>query len=79
LKQWRAGTPVIAYAQGSVPEVLGQGLTDFVVRNLDDAVDAARRSHELSRARCREVFEQRFTAQHMAHAYFDVYEQLRSD
>jgi glycosyltransferase involved in cell wall biosynthesis len=73
------GTPVIAYAQGSVPEIMEQGRTGFVARDLDDAVDAARRIHELSRARCREVFEQRFTVQHMADAYIDVYEQLRSD
>jgi glycosyltransferase involved in cell wall biosynthesis len=70
------GTPVIAYDSGSVPEVMEQGRTGFIVRALDDAVEAVRRLPQLSRARCREVFEQRFTATRMAHDYLDVYEQL---
>lgn len=70
------GTPVIAYDSGSVPEVMEQGHTGFIVREVDDAVDAVRRLPQLSRARCREVFEQRFTATRMAREYVDVYEQL---
>jgi len=70
------GTPVIAYESGSVPEVMEEGRTGFVVRELDDAVDAVRRVPELSRARCREVFEQRFTAARMARDYLNVYAQL---
>jgi len=70
------GTPVIAYRSGSVPEVMEQGRTGFVVRELDDAIEAVRRVRYLSRARCREVFEERFTAQRMAHDYLDVYAQL---
>ncbi len=60
------GTPVIAYRHGSVPEVMEEGRTGFIVDSLDDAVDAARRIPDLSRRRCREVFEQRFTAERMA-------------
>jgi glycosyltransferase involved in cell wall biosynthesis len=70
------GTPVIAYRSGSVPEVMEQGRTGFVVRELDDAIEAVRRVRYLSRARCREVFEERFTAQRMARDYVDVYAQL---
>ena len=70
------GTPVIAYRSGSVPEVMEQGRTGFIVRELDDAVEAVHRVAYLSRARCREVFEQRFTAQRMALDYLDVYAQL---
>jgi len=70
------GTPVIAYRSGSVPEVMEQGRTGFVVRELDDAIEAVLRVRYLSRARCREVFEERFTAQRMAHDYLDVYAQL---
>ena len=70
------GTPVIAYRSGSVPEVMEQGRTGFVVRELDDAIEAVRRVRYLSRARCREVFEERFTAQRMARDYLDVYAQL---
>ena len=70
------GTPVIAYRSGSVPEVMEHGRTGFVVRELDDAVEAVRRVQFLSRARCREVFEERFTAQRMARDYLDVYARL---
>jgi glycosyltransferase involved in cell wall biosynthesis len=70
------GTPVIAYASGSVPEVMEQGRTGFIVTGLTDAIDAVRRLPTLSRARCREVFEERFTAERMARDYVDVYENL---
>jgi glycosyltransferase involved in cell wall biosynthesis len=70
------GTPVIAYSSGSVPEVMEQGRTGFVVHELADAVDAVRRLPQLSRARCREVFEERFTAERMAREYVGVYEGL---
>jgi glycosyltransferase involved in cell wall biosynthesis len=72
------GTPVIAYRQGSVPEVMEEGRTGFVVDELDEAVDAVLRVPELSRQRCREVFEQRFTATRMTHDYLEVYERLLS-
>jgi glycosyltransferase involved in cell wall biosynthesis len=70
------GTPVIAYRDGSVPEVMEEGHTGFIVKGLKDAVKAVRHVPELSRKRCREVFEQRFTAARMAHDYVQVYEQL---
>jgi hypothetical protein len=46
------------------------------VNEPEDAVEAARRVPELSRKRCREVFEKRFTATRMAHDYLRVYERL---
>jgi glycosyltransferase involved in cell wall biosynthesis len=70
------GTPVIAYRQGSVPEVMEEGRTGFIVSELEDAIQAVRRISELSRERCREVFEQRFTASRMATDYLKVYERL---
>jgi glycosyltransferase involved in cell wall biosynthesis len=70
------GTPVIAYSHGSVPEVMEQGRTGYIVEELDDAVEAVRRLPRLSRARCREVFEERFTAARMARDYVAVYERL---
>ena len=70
------GTPVIAYRQGSVDEVMEQGRTGFIVQSLVDAVEAGRKVMELSRAHCREVFEQRFTARRMAADYLRVYEGL---
>jgi len=70
------GTPVVAYESGSVPEVMEQGRTGFIVKELDDAVQAVHRVRELSRRRCREVFDQRFTASRMASDYVQVYERI---
>jgi glycosyltransferase involved in cell wall biosynthesis len=70
------GTPVIAYRGGAVPELMEEGHTGFVVEGLQDAVEAVRRVPELSRKRCREVFEKRFTATRMAHDYVRVFERL---
>src|SRR6266487_3869059 len=70
------GTPVIAYDRRSVAEVMENGVTGFVVRELDQAVEATRRVCGLSRAGCREVFENRFTAGRMANDYVDVYERM---
>jgi glycosyltransferase involved in cell wall biosynthesis len=70
------GTPVIAYRSGAVPEVMEQGHTGFVVEGLDDVVEAVRCVPKLSRERCREVFEQRFTVARMAHDYVQLFEHL---
>jgi glycosyltransferase involved in cell wall biosynthesis len=70
------GTPVVAYRRGSVPEVVQEGRTGFVVEQLEDAVGAVRRVPTLCRQRCREVFERRFTSARMATDYLRIYERL---
>ncbi len=70
------GTPVIAFRRGSVPEVLEDGVTGFIVEDVDEAVRAVERVDLLSRRRCRQVFERRFTAERMARDYLAVYDQL---
>jgi glycosyltransferase involved in cell wall biosynthesis len=70
------GTPVVAWRRGSVPEVLEDGLTGFVVDSLDEAVAATIRAADLPRAGCRAEFERRFTAERMARDYLTVYEEL---
>jgi len=72
------GTPVIASSNGAVPEVMEEGRTGFIVHELDEAVEAVLRLPDISRARCLEVFEQRFTAARMARDYLRVYERLIS-
>jgi glycosyltransferase involved in cell wall biosynthesis len=67
------GAPVIAYDGGAVTEVIEEGRTGFIVTELEDATEAVRRIPDLSRARCREVFEKRFTATRMAPDYVKVY------
>jgi glycosyltransferase involved in cell wall biosynthesis len=70
------GTPIIAYRHGSVPEVMEEGQTGFIVESLEDAVDAVERVPTLSRRRCRQVFEERFSAARMARDYLSIYERL---
>jgi glycosyltransferase involved in cell wall biosynthesis len=70
------GTPVIAFRTGSVPEIVEDGVTGFVVEDETGAVDAVRRLPSLDRARVRAAFERRFTARRMAEQYLDLYEAL---
>jgi glycosyltransferase involved in cell wall biosynthesis len=70
------GTPVIAYRSGSVPEVIDDGVTGFIVDSEDEAVEAIGRLDELDRRDVRARFEQRFTAKRMAEGYFRCYERL---
>jgi glycosyltransferase involved in cell wall biosynthesis len=68
------GTPVIAYNLGSVPEIIDDGVTGFIVENEDEAVAAVARIGELDRRRIRQVFETRFSARRMAEDYLKVYQ-----
>jgi glycosyltransferase involved in cell wall biosynthesis len=67
------GTPVIAYKAGAVSEVIDDGETGVIVTSLDQAAEAVHRVATVSRARCREVFEKRFTAARMARDYVKIY------
>jgi glycosyltransferase involved in cell wall biosynthesis len=70
------GTPVIAWRRGSVPEVLEDGVTGYIVDSVDEAVTAAQRIDRLSRTTCRNVFEQRFDASRMARDYVAIYRDM---
>jgi len=70
------GTPVIAYRAGSVPEVIEEGKTGYIVDNLDAAVRAVRRIGTLDRRTCRRVFEERFSARRMCADYLAIYRTL---
>jgi glycosyltransferase involved in cell wall biosynthesis len=70
------GTPVIAYRHGSVPEVIDEGVTGFVVDSEEEAVRAVRRLGEIDRRQVRACFERRFTARRMASEYVALYEDL---
>ena len=70
------GTPVIAYRRGSVPEIMTDGENGFIVQSIDEAVTAIEKLSSLSRARCRALFEERFTATHMTNNYVALYEQM---
>lgn len=70
------GTPVIAWRNGSVPEIIDEGRTGFIVDHIDDAVRAVGNAGHLSRAACRASFADRFDAACMASNYENVYQRL---
>jgi len=70
------GTPVVAFRRGSVPEVMVDGVTGFVVDDVPWAVEAIGQVSSLSRRRCRQVFVERFSATRMARDYLEVYRTL---
>jgi glycosyltransferase involved in cell wall biosynthesis len=70
------GTPVIAFAGGSVKEVIDEGITGFVVDSVEDAARAVENIEDIDRKKCRSVFEARFSARRMADDYMKIYERL---
>jgi glycosyltransferase involved in cell wall biosynthesis len=70
------GTPVVAFRRGSAPEVMIDGLTGFVVDDVDGAVEAVQTVPRLDRGLCRKSFEERFAAARMARDYEAVYRRL---
>jgi glycosyltransferase involved in cell wall biosynthesis len=70
------GTPVIAFNRGSVPEIVEDGLTGFIVEDDLGAIGAVQRLSELGRDKVRRRFEERFTARRMAQEYLAVYRSL---
>jgi len=73
------GTPVIAFGRGSMPEIIRDGITGFIVDDLDAAVQAVGRIGTIDRRLCRDEVEERFTCRRMAHEYVDVYHKILDD
>lgn len=73
------GTPTIAFDHGSVSEVLTEGVSGFIVKDMQEAVAAVPKIAALSRAVCRREFDRRFTVSRMAEDYVTVYESLMSE
>ena len=70
------GTPVIGFSRGSMPELIDDGETGFLVHDVEGAVNAVKRLGEIARHACRRAFERRFTAERMARDYLAVYDDL---
>jgi glycosyltransferase involved in cell wall biosynthesis len=73
------GTPTIAFRCGSVPEIIGDKITGFIVDDLASAVACVPRITEIDRRTCRKTFEQRFTDSRMAADYVSLYNRLLQD
>ncbi|QNM81984.1 glycosyltransferase family 4 protein [Sphingomonas sabuli] len=72
-----AGTPVVAWRNGSTPEVIEDGRNGFLVESIDEAVAAVERLGDLPRSGVRGAFEDRFTARRMAQDYVNLFETAR--
>jgi len=70
------GTPVIAFRGGSVDEVVDNGITGFIVENIDEAIRAVEDLSAIRRKDCRRAFETRFSASRMVKDYLKIYDRL---
>ena len=70
------GTPVIAFKRGSMPEVIKDGYTGFLVNNVDEACDKLDLIRELDRKECYQWVKERFSQERMVDDYITLYEQI---
>jgi glycosyltransferase involved in cell wall biosynthesis len=70
------GAPVIAFGRGSVPEVVVDGETGFIVADLDEAIAAVQRLDELDRSAARKHIEDHFSTERMTDGYLGVYQEV---
>ncbi len=76
IESMACGTPVIAFNCGSVPEVIDDGVSGYIVNDIDGAVDALGKLDKLDRGTVRATFEKRWTSRRMAEDYVNVYQSL---
>jgi glycosyltransferase involved in cell wall biosynthesis len=70
------GTPVIAFGRGSIPEIVMDGETGYIVEDIDQAAQAVAAVRSLDRSACREDVEQRFSQTRMVNDYVRVYHEI---
>jgi glycosyltransferase involved in cell wall biosynthesis len=70
------GTPVIAYRNGSVPEIITDGVNGFIVDNHEQALQSVQKINEIDRRRCREEFIARFSVTRMTQDYVKIYQHI---
>lgn len=76
IESMACGTPTVAFKGGSVPEVITDGVSGYLVDNIDDAVKAVERCATFDRMACRQDFLKRFSATRMVRDYVKVYESI---
>jgi glycosyltransferase involved in cell wall biosynthesis/mannose-6-phosphate isomerase-like protein (cupin superfamily) len=70
------GTPVVAFNRGSMPEVIRDGVTGYLVGSVEEAVEALARIPRIERAACRQWVEERFSRERMVNDYLEVYRKV---
>lgn len=70
------GTPVIAFNRGSMPEVIRDGVTGYLVSNINEAVEKLECLHDIDRQACRRWVEERFSRERMVQDYIEVYKRI---
>jgi glycosyltransferase involved in cell wall biosynthesis len=70
------GAPVIAWNNGSVPEIIDEGKSGYIVNSMEEAINAANKISVLDRSIVRNCFEQRFSVQRMTKDYIEIYQKL---
>jgi len=76
IESMACGTPVIAFDRGSMPELIENGKSGFLVDNVEEAIETVARIEEIDRAYCRRRVTQNFTIDRMIDAYVNVYETI---
>jgi glycosyltransferase involved in cell wall biosynthesis len=70
------GTPVIAFKRGSVPEVVKDKKTGFIVKTINEMAEAIKKIDQIDRKECRKWIKEKFTAERMVSDYEKVYEKI---
>jgi glycosyltransferase involved in cell wall biosynthesis len=76
IESMACGIPVIAFNCGSVPEVIDDGESGFIVNSVDESIKAVEKLNKLSKRNVRNCFEQRFTAERMTRDYIEIYQKM---
>ncbi len=76
IESMACGTPVVAFRMGSIPEIVKDGKTGFVVDHIEEMIDAVTRLDEIDRNECRRHALENFNAEKMASGYEKVYEKV---
>jgi glycosyltransferase involved in cell wall biosynthesis len=76
IESMACGTPVIAFHAGSMPEIIDEGITGYVVNSVDEAVEAVNKIQSINRKACRKKFEERFHISRMVDDYERVYSRI---
>ena len=76
LEAFACGTPVVAFPNGALPEVVEHGRTGFLVRDVQEMAEAMRLAETLDPEECRAAARARFSVERMVEGYFALYRRM---